>query len=369
MNIQEFSNTFDTLLNSYNTQALFGETSSKREITLDEYEKSVLLTQAQDIIVKSYFDSISNPLGQGFDDSIRRQLDFSALISTARIPIVYPRTKVEVTFPNNIKLLFENISSKTVTIIFKDNCVQDRSSRHQGLVDIGSAGDNTSVQYDLTIYSENIDDEQLDFEDLINEIQSNTRELNITLVEGNIYDMVSSGQITPGNIIIDPCIKNSYDDRGVLVSLNKDILLILNEKVIDSNNNSLVVVPINYKEYDRQLSRAYTQPLKKQVWRLFENDSNLKLKSELIPASGTTMKEYRIRYLRRPRPIILVDFSADGLDIDGLSTPNADGTACELHPIIHMDILNKAVELAISTRGGHGVPSGPASQASTNRNQ
>ena len=53
MTIQEFSNTFDTLLNSYNTTAQFGEPASKREIVLDEYEKSVLLTQAQDIIVKS----------------------------------------------------------------------------------------------------------------------------------------------------------------------------------------------------------------------------------------------------------------------------------------------------------------------------
>ena len=52
MTTQEFSNTFDTLLNSYNTYGLFGEQASRGEIVLDEYEKSVLLTQAQDIIVK-----------------------------------------------------------------------------------------------------------------------------------------------------------------------------------------------------------------------------------------------------------------------------------------------------------------------------
>lgn len=259
MNIQEFSNTFDTLLNSYNTQAMFGEAASKREITLDEYEKSVMLTQAQDIIVKSYFDRMSNPLGQGFDDSIRRQLDFSSLIKTSRINIEIP---------------------------------------------VGGSPET-----------------------------------------------------------------DTYDDRGVLVTLNPDILLILNEKVIDSNGTSLVVVPINYKEYDRQLSRAYTQPLKKQVWRLFENDSNSELKSELIPISGTTMKEYRVRYLRRPRPIVLTDLTADGLDIDGVDTPNENGIACELHPIIHMDILNKAVELAINTRGGRVAQAEPASQTTTTRNQ
>ena len=46
MNTQEFSTEFDTLLNSYNTIAPFGEQSSKAEIVLDEYEKSVFMTKA-----------------------------------------------------------------------------------------------------------------------------------------------------------------------------------------------------------------------------------------------------------------------------------------------------------------------------------
>lgn len=44
MTTSEFSNTFDTLLNSYNTQADFGQGASRRDIVLDEYEKSVILT-------------------------------------------------------------------------------------------------------------------------------------------------------------------------------------------------------------------------------------------------------------------------------------------------------------------------------------
>ena len=35
MTTQEFSNTFDTLLNSYNSQGMFGEQASKGEIVLD----------------------------------------------------------------------------------------------------------------------------------------------------------------------------------------------------------------------------------------------------------------------------------------------------------------------------------------------
>ena len=80
----EMSSMFDTLLNSYATRGLFGETASG-SINLDEYEKSVYLTQAQDIIVKSYFDKTLNPQGQGFDDSARRQVDFSSLIKVENI--------------------------------------------------------------------------------------------------------------------------------------------------------------------------------------------------------------------------------------------------------------------------------------------
>ena len=63
MTTQEFSNMFDTILNSYASQGVFGEQASRGEIVLDEYEKSVLLTQAQDIIVKTYFDRTLNPQG------------------------------------------------------------------------------------------------------------------------------------------------------------------------------------------------------------------------------------------------------------------------------------------------------------------
>ena len=92
----EFSDSFDVLLNSYNTKAEFGDQASKREIVLDEYEKSVLLTQAQDIIVKSYFDRNLNSEGQGFDDGTKRQVDFSSLIKVEDLTAL-PRNENTVT--------------------------------------------------------------------------------------------------------------------------------------------------------------------------------------------------------------------------------------------------------------------------------
>lgn len=323
MTNSEFSDSLDTLLNSYNIQAGFGEGANKQGgITLDEYEKSVILTQAQDNIVKSYFDRTLNQQGQGFDDSIRRQVDFSSLIHIQK----YVLTE------------------------------EARQGEH-------------------------------------------------------------------------------YDDRGLTVNLedtndyqNKlKILFILNERLEVGrgvDKKIYVVVPINYREYDREMSKAYAQPLKKQVWRLFSNaGTGYDIKSEIIPIYGTintkdrvsyyrcvtvgqdedahqeweeeselsgTLKGtiystdelpeasdvelgdeyklitstiddrlvYTIRYVKRPTPIILRKLP-DGLTIDGYTgdkeytgVASKTGMSCSLNPILHQDILDEAFRLAVTTRGG-----------------
>jgi hypothetical protein len=165
--------------------------------------------------------------------------------------------------------------------------------------------------------------------------------------------------------------------RVIDISDTTDVLFILNEKLTAKTIKSLnpttydnsgkgkdyVIVPISYKEYDREMSKPYAQPLKKQAWRLFQNmATGFDINSELIPrwnitkvdtpvAIGDTEFIYKIRYVKRPRPIILEDLPNE-LEIDGENK----ASSCELNPIIHMDILNKAVELAIATRGGVSQP-------------
>lgn len=267
MTNEEFSNQFDTLLNSFNIQAGFGEGASKQSgagIALDEYEKSTLLTQAQDTVVKSYFDRTLNNEQQGFDDTVRRQVDFSSLI----------------------KVKSYTHDTATGVLVHDNSC---------------------------------------------------------------------------------------YDSRGLKVKLESNILFVLNEKLsIQSKSDGskaekvYVVVPINYREYDREMSKAYAQPLKKQAWRLFSNaTTEYDIQSEIIPIYGVLDNldadqgyGYTIRYVERPTPIILRrlpnDLTIDGYDgskdIDGKDSDT--GMRCSLNPILHMDILNKAFELAVTTRGG-----------------
>ena len=62
--------------------------------------------------------------------------------------------------------------------------------------------------------------------------------------------------------------------------------------------------------------------------------------------SKYTVTKYYIRYLRKVKPIILVNLS-DGLEIQGEST----ASDCELHESLHERILEMAVMMALQSKG------------------
>lgn len=72
MTIEEFSNEFDVLLSSYISARNFGV--GQGLVDLDEYEKSVLLTEAQEAIVKELYTG--KYTGEGFEatEELRRSL-------------------------------------------------------------------------------------------------------------------------------------------------------------------------------------------------------------------------------------------------------------------------------------------------------
>lgn len=78
MNINEFSNQFDTLINAYSIAPKFGNVDN---LAFDEYEKSVFLTNAQEEIIIDIYSG-KNIFGDSFEktEEIRRYL--SELIET-----------------------------------------------------------------------------------------------------------------------------------------------------------------------------------------------------------------------------------------------------------------------------------------------
>lgn len=221
MTIPEFSDQFDVLFNNITSNQAAG---------LNEYEKSLFLTKAEKEIVKNHFSANSkgNSLGEGFDDSAKRQADFSVLMKTA------------------------NCTAATI-----------------------------------------------------------------------------SGKI---------------DDRSVGYTYPSDVFIVINESV-KVGNVIKQVVPLRYDEYLRLMSKPYKRPLKYQVWRLINsgsvNGSTATKTVEIIAGPGDSISSYSIRYVRTPKPIIVGNL--DGLTIDGQS---AVSTQCEIDPILHEDILQRAVELA-----------------------
>ncbi|MCF0115386.1 MAG: hypothetical protein HUJ56_08545 [Erysipelotrichaceae bacterium] len=79
MTTEEFSNEFDTLLNSYNKKPEIG--SAYNTVELDEYEKSVFLTKAQEGLIIDLYNG-KNPFRDSFEktEEIRRYL--SELVKT-----------------------------------------------------------------------------------------------------------------------------------------------------------------------------------------------------------------------------------------------------------------------------------------------
>lgn len=73
MTTQEFSNEFDVLLNSFSSTGEFGSTYSP--LNLDEYEKSVLLTEAQEEIIKSLYNGTFSGESLESSEELRRSLE------------------------------------------------------------------------------------------------------------------------------------------------------------------------------------------------------------------------------------------------------------------------------------------------------
>jgi hypothetical protein len=119
---------------------------------------------------------------------------------------------------------------------------------------------------------------------------------------------------------------------------------VVNETIKTTTGKLLQVIPLRYDEYTRLMSKPFKRPLKHQAWRLMNSGSVSGSAStravEIITNKNDEIWNYSVRYIKKPKPIILDDL--DGLTIEGLST----NTECELDPILHEDILQRAVELA-----------------------
>lgn len=140
---------------------------------------------------------------------------------------------------------------------------------------------------------------------------------------------------------------------SLFFEIPSDVFYIIQEEIVVTstdvcmNGSTLGVIPITHDEYNVQKKSPFRKPNKRKAWRLDISEVDDKKVVEII--SVYTPNEYKMRYVKKPLPIILSDFDTDpeliglSLTVDNLNTI----TQCELNPEIHRDIINRAVELAI----------------------
>lgn len=294
----EFSNEFDVLYNSITSNQAPG---------LDEYEKSVFLTKAQDEIVKSYFNPRSNKTQEGFDGNEKRQIDFSMIMRSVKYELVNFYVSSDISGPT-----FDSIKS----IDLLSSLVKEQEGALTR--DQFDSIDESCIQVALGVHA--------------------------------------SGK--PQGYIANPFFDSFFDyrDNTKSVILDESVLMFVNEYVSVDRGNSktrLTVVPINYVEYSRLMSKPFKRPLKFQAWRILDNsatstssNSAVLKKAELVVGPNDHILEYVARYVKRPRAIRLITF--DDVTLDG----GSEEQSCELDPILHEEILQRAVELAKASYSG-----------------
>lgn len=283
MSVEEMDNMFDVLYNNITSNQAPG---------LNAYEKSVFLTKGQDETMKNYFNpkSKGNNTQEGFDGSAKRQVDFSMLTTVATTSAIsYTYSLVSGKTDKDGKPVY----SRTETTAPK--------STYSYTVAYDTDGNILKDDSDNVLYIRNEGTDVSGFGTPLFDMRTNTK--SVTLPSKLMYAINEMVEVT-------------RNDKKIL----------------------LQVVPVKFDEYSRLMCKPYKRPLKYQAWRLTNND--VVNKADIVVGPSDTLTKYIIRYVRRPNPIIVSDL--DGLSIEGKST----ATECELDPILHEEILQRAVELA-----------------------
>lgn len=283
MSVEEMDNMFDVLYNNITSNQAPG---------LNAYEKSIFLTKGQDETMKNYFNpkSKGNNTQEGFDGSAKRQVDFSMLTTVATT------SATSYTYS-----LVTGKTDKDGKPVYSRTEVTAPKSTYSYTEAYDSDGNVLKDEKDNVLYIRNEGTDVSGFGTPLFDMRENTK--SVTLPSKLMYAINEMAEVT-------------RNDKKIL----------------------LQVVPIKFDEYSRLMCKPYKRPLKYQAWRLINND--VVNKADIVVGPSDILTKYTIRYVRRPNPIIVSNL--DGLTIEGKSI----ATECELDPILHEEILQRAVELA-----------------------
>jgi hypothetical protein len=127
---------------------------------------------------------------------------------------------------------------------------------------------------------------------------------------------------------------------GTVFSLpTTGIFKVLNEKVTDTLGETYTVIQVSNDDFDIKQSKPYKYPRRRTAYRMGLLDTTTS-SIEIFGRPGVTLSSYKLRYIRKPLPIILENLV--GETIDGLTTART----CELDAGLHREVLKIASTLA-----------------------
>lgn len=156
-----------------------------------------------------------------------------------------------------------------------------------------------------------------------------------------LSNLIKTGNYVPVGEQDEDLINNIF--KSYKVEIEDSILFMIYEQCTLSDDNNCIngrivsVVPTIHDDLDKVLKNPFKSPNSRKVIRLdFDN------KIELI--SKYNISNYKVRYLKRPNPIILV--TLEDLNID----KKQEVSNGETNPILHERIVQRAVQLAVQSK-------------------
>ena len=355
MTTQEFSNEFEVLYNNIMSNQAPG---------LDEYEKSVFLTKAQEELVRDYFNSRNVKNAQGFDDSQKRQYDFSTLLSGAEL----------YDCADNIRALaasrliafnpvFDNRSrvylAPSDLFLAINESIEDSAKRRYSVLPISYDEYNRLMSkpygFPLKRQAWRIISDRIP---LLAGWGGKLTDSGIFLFKSKYFKVINIRiRISNSNSISKPSIVE--DDNGVSIFMDLPNNLVNYWSTYLVDNGALKAAGLDKYLYpvasdtgnfptkgptDTPLFTISIAPA------VMESGAAVHTSAFEIIGRFTGDIKYKIRYIKTPKPIILVNLSdiQEGLSINGYNTV----TECELPPNTHQEILQRAVELAKASYQG-----------------
>lgn len=156
-----------------------------------------------------------------------------------------------------------------------------------------------------------------------------------------LSNLIKTGNYVPVGEKDETLINNTF--KSYKVEIEDSVLFMIYEQCTLSDENNCIngrivsVVPTIHDDLDKVLKNPFKSPNSRKVIRLDFNN-----KIELI--SKYNISNYKIRYLKKPNPIILV--TLEDLNID----KKQEVSNGETNPILHERIVQRAVQLAVQSK-------------------